>query len=169
MEFFFGSSTKGEPAAEDGIVRDPTEKAGLPYKIKPSHTDKAAPIPVGEVVAFDNANFKGRMLVRVKEDDRFSSYFASKRRLSSVVVTGQFKAQTAIADVLTGQEFQKPLQASSSWYLVNAVIQAFKYVSLVLHVCSNCVAWCIHTSIVCVWLIHSSCDRFIAQICVHSR
>jgi hypothetical protein len=96
------------------------------FEIRAAHEEEKTPVPIGEVVSFENENFKGRMLVRIKEDERFASYFASKKRLCSVVVTGKFKNKTAVQDLMTGQEFEQPLDASPGWFLVNAAIQAFK-------------------------------------------
>lgn len=99
------------------------------FVIRTGHAQESKPIPLGEILSFESANFKGQVLVRVKEDKRFASYFVNKRRLSSVVVTGRFKSRAALGDLLTGQEFKEPLKSSPGWFLVNAVLQAFKFLA----------------------------------------
>ncbi|CAK9091110.1 Uncharacterized protein SCF082_LOCUS42929 [Durusdinium trenchii] len=92
------------------------------------------PLPTGgEVCEFETALFKGRMMFRMHTLEAAASYFEGKARLSSVVITGQFKEQLPFSEVQTGQEFCKPVRQPPS-LITNAVVRFFRTLAPLLQV-----------------------------------
>jgi hypothetical protein len=76
-----------------------------------SSTDEAPPMQMdASPYAFETSMFRGQVMTRTHRNPKCAEYFAGKRRMSSVVITGQFKHPISFADLVTGQEFCHPVK-----------------------------------------------------------
>ena len=70
-------------------------------------------IPIGIPIDFETSLFKGRFLIRIKNDfnidEASKSYFDNRKRMRQYVVQGQFKEEIKMSDVYVGDFYQKPL------------------------------------------------------------
>jgi len=82
---------------------------------------------------FETSLFKGHLLVRLHNNPKCSAYFKGKARLSSVVVSGQFKQPVPFADLVTGQEFCHAIKNPGA-ILSAAALKLFKLLAPLLRV-----------------------------------
>jgi len=75
--------------------------------------------------SFETELFKGEAIFRLRGLESAKSYFDGRARLSSIVITGQFKEELPVEDVMTGQEFCKPIKQPNA-ILAKAVTKFFK-------------------------------------------
>jgi hypothetical protein len=75
------------------------------------------PCPIGIPFDFESELFKGRALIRfrnlgLKSDSpaKDNEYFEGRKRLSQIVIQGQFKKEMKVSGVVTGTEFVRPFK-----------------------------------------------------------
>ncbi|KAL7547763.1 hypothetical protein ACHAWF_011041, partial [Thalassiosira exigua] len=75
-----------------------------------------SPCPIGVPFKISSDLFEGSCLLRVRglqgdnPDPRDQNYFEGRKRLFQCIVQGRFKETLSASDVMTGQEFARPLK-----------------------------------------------------------
>ncbi|BDA45974.1 hypothetical protein COCOBI_08-0660 [Coccomyxa sp. Obi] len=91
----------------------------------------AIPINTGRSIEFETELFQGRAVIWAQGlGSSPEGLFAGERRKTSITVQGQFKEDPLLEDVVTGQEFERPLHnLPATWLLDNVLIKLAKRIN----------------------------------------
>jgi len=90
------------------------------------------PVPLGEVFKFESDLFIGKGLIRIRRTKTNTSgeaenqndettYFKDRKRFTQVVIQGKFKEKIPVTDVVTGRDYEKPLQKSPPKFIARVI------------------------------------------------
>ncbi|CAL8462121.1 g1652 [Coccomyxa elongata] len=91
----------------------------------------AIPINTGRSIEFETELFRGRAVIWAQGlRSSPEGLFAGERRKTSITVQGRFKADLLLEDIVTGQEFARPLHnLPATWLLDKVLIKLAKRIN----------------------------------------
>ena len=113
------------------------------------HNDQE--VRANAIASFETALFRGRMLPLVRGSGACAPpYFATNRMLTGFFVQGTVKQRVPLAEVLTGQAFERPLVNMPSSWIVSVGMATVQHFAPVLRYDLRCERPYMLTPVACV-------------------